>query len=157
MKGISSNFWKKIKCVKTKFVMSIFGPLPRKMRRIQMSWRHHKLTTFQLICFFVCDILFLIHSTQKQRRWKKKTCTKLLLCFFFSLSLKKGNIMARYVPFLSPIRLLVNLHKGLSSSKDFPHFYYFSCSFYCIFSHHHHHFFFIFWVCHSHIFSSDFQ
>ena len=30
--------------------------------------------------------------------------------------------MARYVPFLSPIRLLVNLHKGLSNSKDFPHF-----------------------------------
>ena len=115
------DFWKK-KNARKKIATPIFGFISRKIRRIQMSWRHHKLTTFQLICFFVCDILFLIHSTQKQRRWKKKTCTKLLLCFFFSLSLKKGNIMARYVPFLSPIRLLVNLHKGLSNSKDFPHF-----------------------------------
>ena len=40
------------------------------------------------------------------------------ICFFPSSLLPcfpylKDNIMAKYVPFLSPIRLLVNLHKGL--------------------------------------------
>jgi hypothetical protein len=33
----------------------------------------------------------------------------LLLLFYYAES---GNLMAKYVPFLSPIRLLVNLHKG---------------------------------------------
>jgi hypothetical protein len=40
------------------------------------------------------------------------------LFFWFSISARtKGNIMAKYVPFLSPIRLLANLHKGTGNGN----------------------------------------
>ena len=44
----------------------------------------------------------------------KNSLIILLFTTFFNCLESKGNIMAKYVPFLSPIRLLANLHKGMS-------------------------------------------
>ncbi len=60
---------------------------------------------------------WIVNSQSKLTSVSFTTQFKIWFLLLFQLLGNKGNLMAKYVPFLSPIRLLANLHKGISHLK----------------------------------------